>query len=111
MNVFNWLSRSAWRRSRALGLYRQGMAKANKHNHLGAIEDYTSALRMRDVPPDVIAMVLYNRALVYVATGDDSNGTRDLESVLAMEESLNNIKSMAKQKLIRMKTRSDKSVR
>ncbi len=61
---------------------------------------------MPGTPADLIAMVLYNRALVYVASGDDRKGADDLDAVLAMNEALVNVKTMARQKLARMKSRS-----
>ena len=108
MTVFNWLSNHFSRRGKALSLYKRGMAKAKKQDHQGAIDDYTATIGMRDTPPDVIAMVLYNRALAYVAAGDNGKGTDDLEAVLAMKEPLVNVKTMARQKLARMDSRSSK---
>ena len=56
-------------------------------------------------------MALYNRALVYVAAGDDSKGVDDLDAVLAMdgEMMIVKVKTMARQKLDKMKSRSSKS--
>lgn len=54
-------------------------------------------------------MVLYNRALVHVAAGDDQKGAVDLDAVLAMNEALVNVKTMARQKLVRMEFRASKS--
>jgi hypothetical protein len=54
-------------------------------------------------------MALYNRALAYVAAGDDHNGVDDLNAVLAMDAVLVNVKTMARQKLARMESRSAKS--
>jgi hypothetical protein len=107
MNMFGWLTSHFSARGKALAMYRRGMAKANKRDHRGAIEDYTAALKM-SAPPDVVAMVRYNRGLVYVAAGDQHQGAEDLEAVLAMEEPLTQIKAMAKQKLARMEARSHK---
>ena len=54
-------------------------------------------------------MLLYNRALVYVANGDEEKAAHDLDAVLAMTAAPQNVKSMAKQKLARMESRSHKS--
>ena len=59
---------------------------------------------MPGTPADLLAMVLYNRALVYVAAGDDQKGAADLDAVLAMNESLVNVKTMARQKRARMES-------
>ena len=85
------------------------MAKVKKHDHEGAPEDYTTMIGMPGTPADLLAMVLYNRALVYVAAGDDQKGAADLDAVLSMNESLVNVKTMARQKLARMESRASKS--
>ena len=87
----------------------RGMAKAKKHDHEGALEDYTTMIGMPGMPADLLAMALYNRALVYVAEGDDRKGAADLDAVLAMNEALVNVKTMARQKLARMESRASKS--
>jgi hypothetical protein len=87
------------------------MAQAKRRDHEGALANYTAAIDLTDVPDDVKAMALYNRALVYVAAGDDSKGVDDLDSVLAMDGEMRivNVKTMARQKLDKMKSRNSKS--
>ena len=109
MSVFNWFGGLFSDRAKALSLYRRGMAKAKKHNHKGAIDDYMMIIGMPGTPADVNAMALYNRALVHVATGDDRKGVDDLIAVIAMDEAQVNVKTMARQKLARMKSRPRKS--
>ena len=82
------------------------MARANKHDHEGALANYTAAIESPGISAKEKAMVLYNRALVYMAAGDDSKGADDLDAVLAMNEALVNVKTMARQKLARMKSLS-----
>ena len=72
------------------------MAKVKKHDHEGALEDYTTMIGMPGTPADLLAMVLYNRAIVYVAAGDDQKAAADLHAVLAMDEALVNVKTMAR---------------
>ena len=91
-----------------MSLYKRGMAKAKKRDHQGALEDYTTMIGMPGVSADLMAMVLYNRALVYVATGDNQKGAADLGAVLAMKETLINIKTLARMKLARIESRPDK---
>lgn len=105
MNLFNWITGYFSSHGKAMSLYKRGMAKAKKHDHRGALDDYTTMIGMQGPPTDLLAMVLYNRALVYVAAGDDHRGVADLDAVLAMHESLVNVKAMARQKLARMKSR------
>jgi len=108
MNVILWLFGRFSNRGKALSSYRQGLAKARNRDHQGAIDSYTTTIGMVGTPADVKAMALYNRALVYVAAGDDGKGADDLDAVLAMGAALVNvnIKTMARQKLARMETRS-----
>jgi hypothetical protein len=80
-------------------LYKRGLKKAKRRDHQGAIADYTSMIGMRVMPPDVLAMVLYHRAVGFLAIGDAGKGKDDLNAVLAMGESLVNVKTMARQKL------------
>ena len=91
-----------------MALYKRGIAKAKKHDHQGALDDYTTTVGIPGVSADLMAMALYNRALVYVATGDNQKGAADLDAVLAMKETLINIKTMARMKLARMESRPSK---
>ena len=50
MNVFNWLTGHFSNRGKALSLYKRGMAKAKKHDHQGAIDDYTATIGMPHAP-------------------------------------------------------------
>ena len=106
MNVFDWMTGHFSNRGKALSAYKRGMAKASRHDHQGAIDDYTTTIDMPATPADVKAMVLYNRALVHVATGDDREGVDDLEAVLAMDEALVNVRTMARQELARIESRT-----
>jgi hypothetical protein len=111
MNILSWLQSSFSVRHKALKNYQRGMARAKRRDHEGALANYTAAIDLTNVPDDVKAMALYNRALVYVAAGDDSKGVDDLDSVLAMdgEMMIVNVKTMARQKLDKMKSRNSKS--
>lgn len=106
MNISIWLKSLFTGRSHALLLYRRGMTRARKHDHHGAIEDYTQAIDMPGAPWDVKAMALYNRALVHVSSADEQKGVEDLDAVLAMDKGPINVKTMARQKLIRMESKS-----
>lgn len=104
MSLCDWIGGLFSKRGKALSLYKRGMAKAKKHDRQGAIADYTTTIGMPETPVDVKAMVLYNRALVYVANGDDRKGIDDLDAVLAMDASLVNVRTLARQKLARMES-------
>ena len=106
MNIFRWLT---WQRSvrrMALSLYKRGMARAKKRDYRGAIDTYTKAIDMPETPAEVKAMVLYNRALVLVATGDVQKAVGDLDAVLAIDEVPVNVRTMARLKLAKIDSRS-----
>ena len=106
MNVFTWLTGYFSNRGRALSLYKRGMRKARNHDHEGAINDYTTAVDMPNASLDVKTMAQFNRALVHVANKNDPKAIEDLKSILAMQETLTNVKTMARQELIRIEGRS-----
>jgi len=108
MNIFSWLTNRLSSR-RALSRYNRGVAKTKKRDHQGAIVDYTTTIEMPETPADLKAMALYYRAVVHVAAGDDLKGVGDLDAILAMEETLINVKTMARQKLARIASRSSRS--
>ncbi len=106
MNLFKWWSGRFTERGRAVKLYRSGMDRAKKRDTDGAIRDYTDAIRLSNDLPDVCAMALYNRALMYLAAEDAKKATADLKTVLNMAKAPNDIKIEAKQRLTRMKTKA-----
>jgi len=111
MNVVDWLKRGFSARRNALWNYRRGMARAKRRDYEGALASYKAAIELAGVPADVKAMALYKRALVYVAAGDDAKGVDDLDAVLAIDGAMVilNIRTMARQKLARMESRTCKS--
>ena len=44
MNIFDWLTGCFSSHGKAMSLYKRGMAKAKKHDRLGALEDYTGVV-------------------------------------------------------------------
>lgn len=108
MKLLHWFRGLFATRVTSLSLYKRGMIRARKHDHQGAIDDYTAAMGLPDLPPELKAMVLFNRGLVHVAAGDEAQGIKDLKIVLSMDEAPGDVKSMARQKLARMQTRSKK---
>ena len=111
MNFFSWLTGHFSNRGRALFLCKRGMRKARNHDHEGAIDDYSTAIDMPNASPDLMAMAQYNRALVHLATKNDPQAIEDLNLILAMKETLTNVKTMARQVLIRIEGRSTTSRR
>jgi len=105
LNVFSWWRN--WRsvRSAGLALYKRGMAQANQHHDKSALASYTDVIELSDVPEDVRAMALYNRALLHVTNKNYLAAQADLDAVLALPGPLHQIKTAARQKLERMKLR------
>jgi hypothetical protein len=111
MHIVAWLKSGFSTRRKALWSYRRGMARAKRCDYEGALANCTAAIDLASVPADVKAMALYNRALAYVAAGDDAKGVDDLDAVLAMDGTMVilNIMTMAKQKLTKMESRTRRS--
>jgi hypothetical protein len=86
-------------------MYRQGIEMARKKDRAGAIEAYTTVIETPNVPRDLLAMALFNRGLVLVASGDTVKGGDDLAEISAMAEAPGRVKDLARQKLIRMNNR------
>lgn len=105
MGLVRWLKGKVSHRGRALSHYRLGIRYAKAHDHDRAIDEYTTVIDAMDPPHDVQAMALYNRALVFEATGDGSQATDDLRAVIAGGQSPNHIKTVARQRLLRMNRR------
>jgi len=101
MNFFKRLLGGGSVRDTAMSLYKRGLAKGKKRDQQGAIEDYTAAINSPEVPTDVRAMALYNRALLYASMKHIPKAAEDLRAVMAMEEPLSKIKAAAKQTLDR----------
>jgi hypothetical protein len=106
VKILDWLAGHFSTRRRALSLYRRGRARARKHDRQGAINDYTTTIAMRGTPDEVKALALFYRALVHVAAGDEPKGVADFKRILAMDEGLVNVKTMARQRLAGLTSQS-----
>ena len=84
MSFTGWVERCFSRRRKAIALYRSGIAKASKGDHGGAIADYSAAVGIPNLPNDLKAMVVYNRALAYSAIHEEERAAEDLAAVLHM---------------------------
>jgi hypothetical protein len=109
MGLMRWLSSLVSRRGKALSTYRAGMAKAKKNDFLGAIADYSKAIGASDIPADVKAMAIYNRALAYAAINEDKKAADDLAAMLKMPGLPENIATQARQRRERIRRRLEKS--
>ena len=107
MNFIDWVKSCFSHRGKAVSLYRSGMAKANKRNYVGAIADYSAAIREPNIPTDVKAMALYNPALAYSAIHEEAKSAEDLAAVLEMPGLPQNIKTQAQQRRERIRRRNE----
>ena len=110
MNLYDWIVGCFFTRQKSLGIYRRGISKARRRQHVAAIENYTTVIGIPGVPEDVKAMSLFNRALAYVSV-DDSRGAEDLNRVLGMPCAPAHIKTEAIRKLARMKQRAERGTK
>jgi lipoprotein NlpI len=84
------------------------MERAKRQDHAGAIDDYTATINMPQVPQDVKAMALFNRALILSSDGDNPLARNDLNQVLAMVETPPDVRTEARRKLVRMERQSSR---
>lgn len=108
MSFIAWMKSWFSHRGKALSLYRSGMAKANKRDYDGAIADYSDSIRAPNIPKDVKAMALYNRALAYSAIHEDEKSAEDLTAVLEMSGLPKNIKMEAQERRERIRRRNER---
>jgi hypothetical protein len=108
MSLMQWLSSLVSRRGKSLSLYRAGMAKARKHDYIGAIADYSAAIESPHIPTDVKGMATYNRALAYAAINQDQKAADDLAAMLKMPGLPESIITQARQRRERLRRRLPK---
>lgn len=95
-------------RGRALAKVNEGMVCAKKGETDEAIKYYTDVVDSPESPRDVIAMAMFNRALVYTAIDKLREATDDLRAILGMPEAITKIKKSARDKLVRMQRKLDR---
>jgi tetratricopeptide (TPR) repeat protein len=95
-------------RGRCLASYERGLGKAKRDDFEGAIEDYTAALAMANIPVDVRAMVLFNRGLAYSAIRDEDKAKVDLQAVIQLTGAPSAVVTAAREKIERMRRREKK---
>ncbi len=90
-------------RGRVLALVEQGMALAKKNESGKAVTLYSKVIDSSETPRDVVAMAMFNRALAFTAIDKPKEAEQDLKAIIAMPESMTQIKKSASDKLVRMK--------
>jgi hypothetical protein len=104
----NFFQRWFWpqsARSEAVSHYKKGLVCSEKNDARGAMDAYTSAIESHDIPDDVKAMALYNRALLLTASGAVDKALADLHFVMNLPAALQTVKLAARRRLERMKNR------
>lgn len=109
MNLIRWIKGLFTHRGKALALYRAGMVKANERDYSGAIADYSAAIRAPEIPTDVKAMALYNRALAYSAIHEDIKAADDLSAMLEIPGLSEKLKKEANQRRERIRKRDERT--
>ena len=84
---------------------------AVKAHYEGAIADYTAAIESPQIPNDVKAMAIYNRALAYSAIHEDDKAAEDLAALLEMPGLPENVKTAAQQRRERVRRRKENADR
>lgn len=105
MSFGSWYKRLRGVRSAGLSLYKRGMTQANRHDEKSAMGSYTEAIEMPDMPDDVRAMSLYNRALLHAVSKNYALARADLNELLAISSVPHQIELAARRKLERMQLR------
>ena len=108
MKIIDRIFGRIWPRRAPFSFYHRRITKANKLNHQGAINDFTTTIEMPDTPEYMIAMALFNRALAHVSNGDNQKGKEDLDAVLEIDDAPVKVKTVTRQKLARMEARTRK---
>lgn len=108
MNLIQRLFGQFTARGRALTKISKGRACADNRDSEEALKHYGEVVSSSEAPRDVIAMALFNRALVYTTIGRESDATQDLNTVLNMPESIAEIKRSASDKLVRMRRKLER---
>ncbi len=106
MGISDWLKSTFGKKETALSYYKSGIAKAEKRDNQGAVDDYTSAIEFPNANDKEKAMSLYNRALVYHSLRENEKAIDDLNLVLKMHGAHHEIKSAAKKKMERIRLRT-----
>lgn len=109
ISFFNRIFGRFTARGRSLSLVDQGMAYANSHSPNLAIKKYTEVIGTSESPGDVIAMALFNRALVYTTISKEIEAEADLRAIQKMPDATAIIQRSASDKLVRMERKLKRS--
>lgn len=103
MSLSTWFSGLFTQRGKLSSLYQRGMKKAHAQDLAGAIADYSAVIDNHESPPDLKAMALFNRALVYSLQKKFDEANADLTQVQAIPQAPANLKDATREKLERIR--------
>lgn len=109
MNLWRTMMSVFSQRNRALAHYQTGLDFARANDNAGAIHEYTCVIGTDAAPIDVKAMALYNRALSHSLSGNQQQATLDLEELVNLPSTPVNVRTMARQRLVRLTNRATKN--
>jgi hypothetical protein len=109
MGILAWIADRMPSKQRAQWHYRRGLLHARLKKHQAANAEYSAVIALDNVPADLRAMSLFNRALVSYAEGAETDAIRDLNEVLAMTDIAETVKTEARRKLVRMERTSERA--
>lgn len=108
MGFFGQLANLLSRSGRDDNRLKQGMDLASAKQPDKAIGIYDSLLSSKSTNPTVRARALFNRALAHSAMKDDEKAIADLEGVASMGGAPENVRTAARNQLIRVRNRVER---
>jgi hypothetical protein len=87
--------------------YRLGLRRDKKGDPAGAMEAYSAAISFENVPDDVKAMALYNRAILFAAKGEREKAATDLNAIMEMSAPVRGVTDAARRRLDRLQRRQE----
>jgi hypothetical protein len=102
MGLWQWCSAVFTDAGKILARYKRGMRRANAHDYNGAIDDYDAVIASPNSGSALRCMARFNRAVAHVALGQITIAVQELTSVVAESETPVNVRTAARQKLIRI---------
>ena len=105
MSILSRLTNLFTRTGRDDNRLQQAMEHAHAKRPTEAIAIYDSLIDAKGTSPTVRARALFNRALAHSSLKDDDKAIADLESVVTMPGTPENVLSAARNQLVRVRNR------
>ncbi|MGE0610467.1 MAG: hypothetical protein AB7O62_25485 [Pirellulales bacterium] len=91
--------------ARTQATYERGLAKAKDRKLEEALVDYNTVIETKNVSPELKAMALLNRGILFAAQSDFDRAQKDLEAVIKLPNAPSHVQAAAKEKLNRVNRR------